>query len=260
MADTTLTKAQPAAYTPRTNLDAAIASQPDEAWVAAAGPREHGFLIKIDDEYEYVYRRGDQFARPWQVERGALGSTPAAHSNAATVAVEPAIGISGTDGIVSIPSLTGLQFPSGTLSDLGSGVGGVGLVFRLLGPYAVAFNTPDLMNPVNFGADVGLIPSGSLFQVFAIVKTNWNQAGELAVVVSEDGVAGANRTAAAYTSIAAAGVGTSGFMERFRESAQTPVWGISSADLHIVVGFFPDAANPTTGTADIYAIVASPAA
>jgi hypothetical protein len=78
MTDTTLAKAQSATD--------------DLAYAAAAGPRARGFLIKIDNEYELVEWRGDQFARPWQVERGVLGTTPAAHSQGATVSVDPSIG------------------------------------------------------------------------------------------------------------------------------------------------------------------------
>lgn len=123
MTDTTLTVAQPSdTHAPGWAL----------AYCAAAGPREGDFLIKIDNEYEYVEWRGDQFAVPWQVKRGYLGSTPAAHSEGATVTVEPSLGsagggsISATDGTTTVDPATSLSFPAHTLTDLGSGVAGVG--------------------------------------------------------------------------------------------------------------------------------------
>lgn len=77
MADTTLT------------ADQAVGDV--AAFVAGAGPAARGFLIKIDSELELVTWHGDQAVRPWQVERGVLGTTAAAHSNGATVTVQPAV-------------------------------------------------------------------------------------------------------------------------------------------------------------------------
>jgi hypothetical protein len=83
MTTTTLTAAQPASH-----LDDDYAL----LHAAAAGPRGADFIVKIDNELEYVEWRGDQFARPWQVRRGFLGTDVAAHSNGATVTIEPSLG------------------------------------------------------------------------------------------------------------------------------------------------------------------------
>jgi hypothetical protein len=75
-----------------TTLTADQSDDDVEASVAAAGPRESDFLIQIEDEYQYVEWRGDQFVHPWQVKRGFLGTLPVAHASGATVTVDPAIG------------------------------------------------------------------------------------------------------------------------------------------------------------------------
>lgn len=49
--------------------------------------------------------------------------------------------ISATDGTNTVNPLTSLVLPKGTLTDLGSGVGGVGLVFQRIGPFPFAWDT-----------------------------------------------------------------------------------------------------------------------
>jgi hypothetical protein len=44
-----------------------------------------------------------------------------------------------TDGTTTVDPATSLHLPAGTLTDLGSGEGGVGLLVRLIGPYPVTY-------------------------------------------------------------------------------------------------------------------------
>lgn len=48
-------------------------------------PVQTEFLVQIDEEFELVQLRGGQVARPWQVTRGAFGTTPADHDSGAAV-------------------------------------------------------------------------------------------------------------------------------------------------------------------------------
>lgn len=166
MTDTTLTQAQSATS--------------DLAAVAGAGPRERGFLIKIDNEYQLVAWRGNQFARPWQVERGVFGSTPAAHSQGATVSVDPAIGgggsISVTDGTTTVTPASLLHLASSTVTDLGGGSAQatpfgpltweasdqtvIGGDASEVGPYAGRVRITDSVN--RFAALVGGAPADSV--------------------------------------------------------------------------------------------------
>lgn len=174
MADTTLTAAQ---------------DENDElAYVAGAGPREADFLIQIDSEYEFVEWRGNQFARPWQVQRGYLGTARAAHSQGATVSVEPAIGGGGSGG-VTVDNTVDPPFSASTIIAAGateSAPDEATLVspVSLLGPFAVAFNTPGLVNPVFQGIPLATLPDGAMvIRLIAIPTIAWAGGEATAIMI-----------------------------------------------------------------------------
>lgn len=172
MADTTLSAAQGIADT--------------LAYAVAAGPRERDFLIKIDEEYEFVEWRGNQVTRPWQVQRGYLGSARAAHDSGATVSVEPSLAggggsISATVGGVSFGAITGLSLP-GTGVDLGGGLVGVGLIPSIIGPFTVAFDTPNISTD---GVLLAALPAGSIVAAaWGEHSTNWGGGGITAAILN----------------------------------------------------------------------------
>ena len=224
-------------------------------------------MLRVRGETIQTGRGRDRSTAGQYVERAIGGTTAAAHTAGATLTAvnDPAAPGGGSGGVTVTGSqgggpfaATSLELP-GVATDLGGGSVGVALAATLLGPFHVAFNTPNLMDPAEYGADVGTLPGDCLFQFFAIITTNWNQPGELAIAASVDGHMGANVTVAAYSdSVAAITAGTT-FLEGFRETGQTPVWGVTTNPMHIVVGFYPNSTHPTTGEADIYAIIATPA-
>lgn len=129
-------------------------------------------VLKIDSELVVV--RGRPSTGPLLVGRGFLGSTRATHSSgteAEPFSLEAGGGggsISATDGETTVDPATSLRFPAGTLSDLGEGVAGVGLVTYLVGPYTITKDTPNL----DAGVSLLTLPIGAIVvRAWIIVTT-----------------------------------------------------------------------------------------
>lgn len=116
----------------------------------------------------------------WQARRTAdsvLVDVTADVDGTAIVGVANAIegggAISATDGVTTVNPATSIVFPSGTIADLGGGVAGIGLILRQIGPFAVAFDTPDI-SPPGLGAKVWDVPAGTLvLRAWAEIDPVW---------------------------------------------------------------------------------------
>lgn len=154
--------------------------------------------------------------------------------------------------------------------------GGVQTV-TLLGPVSVAFDTPGVNNPDNFGPAVLTIPAGSLFQAFVLLTEAWDVDGDLDLGVADD-EEGTNYAAVAIYFPQAASIANpkpGSLREPKHESYNVEDvdtttrlvrsengslrWGIALEDQVLCVGFFPASTDPSAGSVDVYALIATPA-
>lgn len=89
-----------------------------------------------------------------------------------------------TDGTTTVDSATSIVMPAGTVSNLGGGAVGMGLVYSLQ-EAECAFDTPGFVMPIDDGPELFHIPAGSRFTVRAYVTTSFNQTGQVYVVAGE---------------------------------------------------------------------------
>ena len=124
--------------------------------------------------------QGRSFLRDyWSVDRAVAGTTAATHSNGATLtryypdaAGGGAGSISATDGTTTVDPTTSISFPAGTLSDLGSGVAGVGLLLQVVSQ-DIAFDTPSITT--SRGVEVSLLAPGTVvIKAFPVVNTTFH--------------------------------------------------------------------------------------
>jgi hypothetical protein len=218
--------------------------------------------ITVDSEDMYV---SEPDGLVWQVTRGANLTSRAPHAQGANVSPQ-SIGAGGgsisvTDGTTTVDPATSLHLPAGTLSDLGSGEGGVGLVFTTKS-VPIAYNTPGLNAPTDAGAAIMLIPAGSIVTAFLAVADGWSEAGELILFLSSPDRS-TTQTIAGYT---AQGDGANAFagIESVTaypgDSSALRRWAIAVQDCVITAAFYPTATNPNAGSGVVYAIIATPAA
>ena len=175
-----------------------------------------------------------------------------------------------TDTRTPFVSYGGATGPTGAAGATGStGPTGAGLVLRRVGPLRIAFDTAGLVNPANYGVEVGDSgPGGSLLLSFAIAVSEWTTTGEgtylqLGIYL---GTAAAARSMALanYEPLRPSNNGT----EYLPEGAGTPatplvgsgpLWAVTEAGDKIVVAVYTDF-TAVSGAADIYAIIVTPAA
>lgn len=213
---------------------------------------------------------------------GSLASTTGTHgekvpTQAALDAFDALVGgggaITATDGTTTVNPATSIQFPAGTLADLGGGAAGVGLIWRAISA-DIAYDTPELNNPTNFGPAVLTIPAGSFFQVFALISTEWDADGTLELLVAADD--SGNNTMAGNSAVyipqgttftTPGDEGAIGEPTRSNNSTLTALsvekgvarWNYAALDRVVCVGFYPAAGNPTQGEGKVVAIIATPA-
>lgn len=131
---------------------------------------------------------------------------------------------------------------------------------RLLGPFPIAYNTPGINNPqVGQGYEVEglIIPAGVMFTAFWMQESQWDVPGTATIVCGvspsgEDGMSVKNYSIAPGTPPAAA---TS---EPALAATGNPRWVLSIQEMSLFAAFWPDAADPSTGSANIYAFIAEP--
>jgi hypothetical protein len=129
------------------------------------------------------------------IARAQLGTTAASHLSAAALTyVRPEFlsataetdpgpfetggvgggGVTVTDGTTTVAAST-LQMPPGGVGDEGSGTARL-VTTALLGPYPVAFDDVGFVNPADNGIQVATIPAGAVVKCFVITKTGWEGA------------------------------------------------------------------------------------
>lgn len=221
-------------------------------------------VLQIGDEYVIVRNRPSPGGK-LMLGRGALGSARATHAADATFApfsLAPGGSISATDGTTTVNPATSIQFPAGTLSDLGSGVAGVGLVLQQIGPFRINFDDVGIAVPP--GMVVATIPAGSLvLKVWAAVLVNWNSSTyDILDLQLPDGTVVSQYDLQA-SAIALAGTYIEGLPPTPASVAATvymlPVIALIR-DTDTTLNAYVISDGPlTAGEADVYVVIATPA-
>lgn len=167
-----------------------------------------------------------------------------------------------TDGTTTVNPATSLHLPAGTLSDLGSGVGGVGLITTLIGPFPVAFNTAGI-NDGPDGCPVAPLTLGSVVvYAWAVFHDEWNSGTSCALFIGSD-----NTVITAYDANACTSGTPSDPVNMGGDVAAGGWTGLLIAPVHVLqagqnlnVKTQQIGDIATIGSADIYAIIATPAA
>lgn len=280
------------ASTKKLQLDAAFA-------VNSAYP----IPITVGSEHMAVNNRlTDSSGDHWiQVDRGQDGTTPATHSSGATVTTGWGGGGGGstsvTDGTTTVSDVTSIEFPAGTVADLGSGVAGVGLVLAVASA-SVAFDAAGFVNPENsVGVPLFELPAGSRALVVGYVTTTFDASGgELALFVGASAGSAANhqlpsisvefadvdadvmlqarpyiltiaqQIAGSSQALASNDVqdvrdkiGAVGFSAFQNAIPGRSRWVYALNTCTVFAAYYPSGANPTTGAASFDAIIATPA-
>jgi hypothetical protein len=209
-----------------------------------------------------------------QVDRAIAGTTAAAHSAGTTLTRvnDPSAGGGGsggvtvTDGTTTVDPATSIHFLAGTISDLGGGVAGVGVVPTLLGPLHFAHDDAGIgTNGVVLASD---LPAGT-----------WLLSVDVFITEDFDGLTTDNYTCDIGLQAGASPIGSQqiGWSPTFDVSLTTvgQVDGSGILKPHgsgyynfrrvaltqpgiLMVYFVPDGVN-TQGEADVYALIVSPA-
>lgn len=178
-------------------------------------------------------------------------------------------GVSVTDGTTTVAA-SSIVMPSGTVTDLGGGMAGVGLVFRLIGPYHITYQTPGIGSSED-GAVLAALPSGTVvIAIGAMISTDFD--ASLAVFLGGDKYLPPDDDFVQVCPMIPAGT-VSSFVSGGATGASVPVtaptspgsvnaawlsaFGLLSADGALLV---QSGGALTHGVADIYAIIATPAA
>lgn len=132
----------------------------------------------------------------------------------------------------------------------------------LLGPFPIAFDTPDIIDPGDYGPELGpVIPAGRYIYPFAIVDVEFAQPGNLRLGFGSsaeaqyldpglDLVLGPD--AGPWASISHPVTGNTGALNGINRYILTEQPG------HLVAAIYPTSTPPTQGTARVYAVVISP--
>jgi hypothetical protein len=173
-----------------------------------------------------------------------------------------------TDGTTTVDPTTSLRLPAGTLTDLGGGVAGVGLMTYLVGPFTLHHSD------VGLSDGVLLVPlaSGTLVLAVGVFITEaWDgDATYVRVAIGGHLYAAPDDdwgfiTPAATPLSPLAGTGwkvARGLQINDYSNVAWDVWGSALAFVTEAGGLLgvSDASTSTTGEADIYAVIATPAA
>jgi hypothetical protein len=181
--------------------------------------------------------------------------------------------ISVTDGTTTVDPATSLRLPAGTLSDLGSGEGAVGLIITRLGPFRVNYNTPNIGDGIKVAdLDAGTVVIGAWVEVLV----PWDaHADDARVDVCAGGATWGSPNFNYFTVTASrvganigptapdADVAPAALVREFPTGGQvtssqnSPVRLVTAGAL---VACTANDGSATQGSADIYAIIATPAA
>ena len=238
-------------------------------------PPPPGSYVTIDSEAIRINgaargAQGRNFTRDYlAVDRGVAGTTKATHSNGATLTPyypdapggTGSGGVTVTDGDHTVSPATTIQFPTGTMTDLGGGVASVGLVWRLVGPFRVTVGDVGLVNPsdpVN-GIPTLVVPDGSLYRAVVLAFTTFDQDCQLTVAIGPSG-----NNLAGYKTAGGQPAGVellvdSGFANADNVAQNAPKFAIADGAVTLYVAVWPLADSPTVGAVDVYAIIATPA-
>lgn len=126
---------------------------------------------------------------------------------------------------------------------------------RLLGPFRIAHDDAGV---IDTGAVVATVPTGAvIFRAFAIAREDWNQTGLLVIGIGT----AVDYQIIGYGSNAALGREYGLYESDIQNAHQILVSGevVVPGNTSLSVAFYPDVDPPTTGEADIYALIAEPA-
>jgi hypothetical protein len=194
---------------------------------------------------------GGGYATSITVQRGVLGSTRAAHVNGSTLTAANAF--SGGGGGGDVPDPTGA--PDGQVPTTSGGVYALGGVLSVIGPFTVAWDTPGIHGeqvlPFLTLAELG---AGTfVLSAFGYATADWDIATALHVDV-------ANLIGDSSATVAEIGVGgavLTTFVDMGAPSEHSQFF-VSDGLLAVWATPLPPGAA-TTGSADIYALIWSPA-
>jgi len=118
--------------------------------------------VAIESENLLITGGDGTAANPYSITRGQNGTLGAAHTAGTTVTTGWSGGgggsISATGGDVTVPNVTEIQFPPGTVTDAGGGVAAVGLILSMIGPFPFAFD--DTRNVLDAYISLAEVPAG----------------------------------------------------------------------------------------------------
>jgi hypothetical protein len=168
-----------------------------------------------------------------------------------------------TDGDTSVVA-SAIQFTPGTIADLGDGVAGVVLNCQLIGPFPIAFNTPNI-DQGDGSVNLVDIPTGtSVLTAWLVPLDTWaaDTWDAFWIGLSPDAHPGSWVPITKYE----AGISGGTFHDQAFVSAEaftidlTIARSIATASepSHLTVEY--DSTNPTAGTGSVYAVIATPSA
>lgn len=176
--------------------------------------------------------------------------------------------ISGTDGTTTVNPLTSLRLPAGTLTDLGSGEGGVGLIVQLIGPFGpINFNTPHFTDDFDNILCVALSPGTLVLDAWVEVTTEFDStvpyANLLVGLITGDPASDGSQGRNVHSQNSLSNITITPYL-RFA-AAQTAVelpCQVTTIDptAGLFAGFNNSGGSVTQGSFVVYAIIATPAA
>lgn len=219
------------------------------------------FPITVDSENMSVIRkRGIGAGIQVRVERGQNGSRPVGHAAGATITA----GWGGGSGGVTVDNGSDPPAAVTTLVAAGADVSTPGtatlLNMRLLGPFPVAFNTAGLNNPnTGDGYEIAsIIPAGALFTAFWMQDNQWDVAGTATLVAGRPNQGGAGGTLKSYAAQPGDAPAAATWEMVLDTDSPGAGWMLALEEMSLYAAFWPDAGNPTTGAANIYALISQP--
>lgn len=250
---------------------------PDTTPINVDGPVTTAYPGRFLLDAEIVYVHGGSGFTSLSVTRGADGTTAAAHARGtALVACPIPTGASGgggsisiTDGTTTVDPATSLVLPAGTLTALGSGDAGVAFELRRLGPYRVTYETPgiegDQGSPIEIVADV--IPAGStIIKCWGLPVSEWATPDDVPKLAVYVGPVSSQATVLFVPDCGDSPISPPSNAHAYQEDPTEPgngvaYWTVKAlASVWMTVNDASTEAAPTSGAADIYLIIATPAA
>ncbi len=246
-----------------TTLSAAVPAHASNLIVTPAFTSGSNYPIPIAVDSENLLVTGGNGTTNLSVNRGQNGTVAASHAFGATVTAGWGGGgggsISATDGTTTVNPTTSIKVPSGTLTDLGSGV--AGLSQPLLGPFHFDYTSPGIDNPSDSGLAVGpLIPAGTVVLFFLFITAGFGNDTDSTDSLTLSGGADTNNTGAIANVDAPTAGSTFGTGDAGRSPAvwDSPTAFVTNLDMQLFVAFYHDGiAN--LGAADLYLHIMAPA-